>query len=127
MSRLHPERLERSHRLRSSQDHDLVKAQGHALRGTYCLVLVVARPGEPTRIGFIASRKGVGGSVQRNRARRRLREIVRRRWPRMPRTGYWLTFVAFRGALTAPHADLANDVERLLAMAGALAPIEAGD
>lgn len=126
MSRLHPERLERRHRLRASQDHDLVKAHGTAVRGACCLVLVLERPGEPTRVGFIASRRGVGGSVERNRARRRIREIVRRRWPRMPHTGWWLTFVAHRSTLTAPHADLATDVERLLERAGLLAPVEPG-
>jgi len=127
MSRLHPERLERRHRLRASQDHDLVKADGRAVRGALCLVLVLERPGEPTRIGFIASRRGVGGSVERNRARRRIREIVRRRWPRMPHTGWWLTFVAQRGALTASHADLATDVERLLERVGVLEPVADGD
>jgi len=126
MSREHPERLDRAHRLRSSLDHAEVKAGAVALRGQFCLVLVLAKAGEPTKIGFIASKRGVGGSVQRNRARRRLREIVRRRWPRIPPTGYWLTFVAFRGCLTAPHAELASDLERLLAQAGALAPIGAG-
>ena len=123
MSREHPERLDRPHRLRSSLDHAQVKAEGISFRGRYCLVLALARPEAPTRIGFIASRRSVGGAVQRNRARRRLREIVRRRWPRMPRSGYWLTFIALRGALTAPHQDLASDVEQLLARAGALAPI----
>ena len=43
---------------------------------------------------------------------------------RVPQEGYLLMFVAFRGALTAPHQDLASDVERLLARVGALAPIE---
>ena len=101
------ERLTREHRLTSSLDYSAVKDSGTALRGKHCLLLVLARAGEPTRIGFIASKKGVGGAVQRNRARRRLREIVRRRWPRLP----------------APHQELATDVEHLLAAAGALAPI----
>ena len=74
-------------------------------------------------MGFVASRRGVGGAVERNRARRRLREIVRRRWPRVPSTGFLLMFVAYRSAPTAPHQDLASDVERVLAAAGALSPI----
>jgi ribonuclease P protein component len=118
------ERLTREHRLRASRDFAAVKAGGTALRGAHCLLLVLARPGVTTRVGFIASKKGVGGAVQRNRARRRLREIVRRRFPRMPETGYLMVLIAFRSALTAPHQDLATDVERLLAQAGALAPVE---
>ena len=122
----HPERLSPKHRMRSSRDFTLAKTAGTALRGRYCMLLAVARPGEITRVGFIASRKGVGGAVQRNRARRRLREIVRRRWPRMPRMGYVLAFIGSRGTLTATHQELATDVERLLAEAGALAPIGMG-
>ena len=118
------ERFGRDRRLRSSRDFELLKARGTALRGRHCLLLVMARPGEPTQVGFVASKRGVGGSVQRNRARRRLREIVRRRFPRLPATGYWLGVVAFRTVLTASHQELASDVERLLAACGALSPLE---
>ncbi len=117
------ERLSRFHRLRSSLEIAEVKSAGRALRGEHCMLLVLARPGAPTRIGFIASKKSVGGAVERNRARRRLREILRRRWPRLPDTGYWILVIAHRGALDAPHQELASDLERLLATAGALAPI----
>lgn len=123
MSSVSSERLGRDRRLRSSSEFDQLKSCGTPLRGRHCLLLALARPGEPTRVGFIASRRGVGGAVQRNRARRRLREIVRRRFPRLPTTGYWLGLVAFRSALSAPHQELASDVESLLAACGALAPI----
>jgi ribonuclease P protein component len=123
MSRQRPESLAPANRLRSLREYAIAKAAGTPLRGRHCLLLVTARPGEPSKFGFIASRKAVGGAVQRNRARRRLREIVRRRWPRIPPTGYWMVLIAFRSALTADHQELATDVERLLAGAGALAPI----
>jgi len=83
----------------------------------------ILQNGVPTRIGFIASRKGVGDAVDRNRARRRLREIVRRRWPRLPLAGYRILVIAHRSATTAPHQELATDLEHLLASAGALAPL----
>ena len=116
------ERLSRDHRLRRSSDYALAKADGSPFRGRHCLLLALARPGQATRIGFIASKRGVGGAVERNRARRRLREIVRRRWSRIPSNGYWLAFVAFRSCLAVPHEELASDVERVLAQAGALDP-----
>jgi ribonuclease P protein component len=126
MSSGHPERLGRNHRLRFSREFALIKTAGRPLRGRNCLLLVLAQPGEPTRVGFIASGKGVGGAVQRNRARRRLREIVRRRWPRIPHTGCWLVLIASRSTLTASHEELVSEVERLLAGAGALAPAVRG-
>jgi len=118
-----PERLGREHRIRTTREYAAVKQLGRAYRGQYCLMLVLACPGEPTRFGFIASKRGVGGAVQRNRARRRLREIVRRRWPRLPLTGYWVVTIAFRTVLGAAHQALASEVEHLLASAGALEPI----
>ena len=91
------ERLGRDRRLRSAREFEQLKSEGTALRGRHCVLLVLARPGEPTRVGFVASRRGVGGAVQRNRARRRLREIVRRRFPRLAPTGYWLGLIANPG------------------------------
>ena len=117
------ERLSRFHRLRSSLEIAEVKASGRVFRGDHCMLLVLTQPSVPTRIGFIASKKGVGGAVERNRARRRLREILRRRWPRLPLTGYRILVIAYRSTLNAPHQELASDLERLLATAGALAPI----
>lgn len=111
-------------RLRTSREFLAVKSQGTPFRGRHCLLIALACPGESTRVGFITSKKGVGNAVQRNRARRRLREIVRTRWPRIPESGYWLVLIASRATLSAPHQDLAADIERVLAAAGALAPIE---
>jgi ribonuclease P protein component len=121
----HPERLPADRRLRTSDEHAAIKAGGTAVRSRCCILVVLPRPGEATKVGFVASRRSVGGAVQRNRARRRLREIVRRRWPRIVSIGYWLEFIALRPVLTAPHEILATEVEHLLASAGALRPIVA--
>jgi len=126
MSERHPERLTRDHRLRLAADFAALKQAGTPFRGPLCLLVALSRPGEPTRVGFVASKRGVGGAPSRNRARRRLREIVRRRWPRLPHAGYLLMFVASRTTLTASHQDLAGEVERLLASAGALRPLGRG-
>lgn len=122
MSLAPPERIHRRHRMRSGKDFAAVRQGGTAYRGRCCLLLALPAPGEVTRLGWIASKRGVGGAVQRNRARRRLREIVRRRWSRVPHHGFLLVFIASRAALTAPHQEMATEVESLLAHAGALAP-----
>lgn len=124
MTTTHPERWGPEHRLRSSRDFRAVQSGGTPFRGQYCILLALACPAEPTRFGFITSRRSVGNAVQRNRARRRLREIVRRRFPRMPRHGYGFVLIAHREVLTASHQELATDIERLFARAGALSPIE---
>jgi ribonuclease P protein component len=123
MSIPHPERLGREARLRNSREFVAVQSGGTLFRGRCALLLVLPRPGEPTRVGFIASKRGVGNAVQRNRARRRLREIVRRRWPRIAGAGWWFVVIASRAALDAPHERIASEVESLLTSAGLLAPI----
>ncbi len=116
------ERLAPQHRMRRAADFATVRGGGTAFRGRCCLLLALPQAGEVTRVGFIASKRGVGGAVQRNRARRRLKEIVRRRWPRIPHHGFLLVFIASRAILTVPHQELASEVETLLAHAGALVP-----
>jgi len=114
------ERIPAAQRLRSVADFARVRAEGRPVRGTHCLVVVVTADELTSRVAFVASRKAVGGAVQRNRARRRLREIVRRYWPRVRPRGIWLMFVAFRSTLTAPHTELTLDIERIMTRAGAL-------
>jgi ribonuclease P protein component len=117
------ERIGRVNRLTTSRDWARMRAGGNPTRGRHVILVRVEAAGEPTRVGFVASRRSVGNAVQRNRARRRIREIVRRRWARVPHEGWLFMFVAGRSALTASHQDLASDVERVLEGAGLLAPL----
>lgn len=112
------ERIGDAHRLRKGAEYAAIKQGGRALRGRFCLVLQLDQPGAATKVGFIASRRSVGDAVHRNRARRRMREIVRRRWPAVSPTGSWLAFIALSGLVRAPHDELVADVERLLSDAG---------
>ena len=47
------------------------------------LELRLARRAAPPRVGFTATKR-IGGAVQRNRVRRRLRALLRERWERIP-------------------------------------------
>jgi len=118
MTERHSERLERKRKLLNSREFVAVQTGGTLFRGRCMLLIVLPRPGELTRVGFVASKRGVGGAVQRNRARRRLREILRRRWTRVADQGWWMVFIASRSALDASHEKLATEVESLLADAG---------
>jgi ribonuclease P protein component len=53
------------------------------------------------RFGFTVSRK-VGTAVERNRVRRRLREIVRRNAALIPQTGHDYVLIGRRAALDMP-------------------------
>src|SRR3954454_24742421 len=79
-------------------------------------VLVQARPRDETplvRAGFTATKR-IGGAVQRNRAKRRMREAARLLLPELARPGHDYVFIARGGATTRPWARLLDDVKSAL-------------
>ena len=71
------ERLGRSQRLIHSADFEKIFSGGQRYGGRYLTLWVWKGPDAALRLGVVASRK-VGGAVQRNRAKRMMREIWRR-------------------------------------------------
>lgn len=113
------ERLRRIQRLRSPRDFQRVRAHGRRVSGAM-LTLGYAAQAEPgyvgfSRIGFTVSRR-VGGAVIRNRVKRRLREVMRRKLPTISR-GYDLVLTARPGAADARVETLEQEVRTLLAQA----------
>jgi ribonuclease P protein component len=66
----------------------------------------------PARVGFTVSKK-VGNAVERNRVRRRLREIVRLSPLPLP-DGHDYVLVGRRAALTQPFAEMVLEFEGAL-------------
>jgi ribonuclease P protein component len=66
------------------------------------------RDSGPPRVGFTVSKK-VGNAVERNRIRRRLREIVRRTSAVAPRPGRDYVLIGRRAGLDAPFEGLVGD------------------
>ncbi len=71
-------------------------------------------PADEIRFGLTASRK-VGGAVDRNRARRRLRALAREILPLAGRPGTDYVLIARTETATRAHAALRADLERALA------------
>jgi ribonuclease P protein component len=113
------ERLRRVQRLRSPRDFQRVRTQGRRVSGAVLLLGYAARAESDdsglTRIGFSVSRR-VGGAVVRNRVKRRLRELMRRKLARIA-PGYDLVITARPGAADARMETLEQEVARLLARA----------
>jgi ribonuclease P protein component len=110
-------RLSAAHRLRAASEFSRVREQGVSRAGKYVVINVLPLPeGGRCRFGIITSRK-VGNAVQRNRVRRRLREIIR---ACTPREAVWVVTVARRPAADAAFRDLQQDWLRTVKRLGGL-------
>jgi ribonuclease P protein component len=100
---------------RLRQRADFLAAAGGAKAATAAFVLQALdrRDGGPARVGFTVSRK-VGSAVERNRVRRRLREIVRLSAADRLRSGHDYVLIGRRAALALPFERMREDFNKAL-------------
>ena len=67
----------------------------------------------PIRVGFTVSKRA-GNSVERNRIRRRLREVVRLTGPSVMKAGYDYVLIGRRDALRLPSEKITQEFSRAL-------------
>jgi ribonuclease P protein component len=96
--------------------------RGRRVVGRYAVVFCVPAPGggDGPRVGVVASKR-VGGAVQRNRAKRLLREAGRTITGRLNDPDTWLVLVAKSAILARTSREVQDDIERALAEAGLVA------
>ena len=82
--------------------------------------------GGATRVGFTASRK-VGGAVQRNRARRRLKAAAGQIIPGHVKAGFDLVLIARGATAKRPFRALLEDLKAALKRVGAWCGSDAGN
>ena len=111
--------LPQQSRMRRPEDFRRVLRTGRRAGGSVVaghLLLVGSdgpvRSGEPAKVGFIVSR-AVGSAVVRNRVKRRLRELMRRRVASLP-GGCLLVLRAYPAAASARQEDLAADLDLVI-------------
>jgi len=103
---------------RLKQRADFLAAAAGAKAPAAAFILQARERGDaaPSRFGFTVSKK-VGNAVERNRARRRLREIVRRSAALPQATGHDYVLIGRAAALKLPFdrmmADFAGALKRV--------------
>jgi ribonuclease P protein component len=108
-----PSSFPKEARLRRRSEFLSVQGSGRKVPADCLLALVQPNGGGSTRIGLTVSSK-VGNSVVRNRIRRRLRELFRRRRAALP-GGLDVVLVARTSAAEADFARLTRSFERIAA------------
>ena len=112
--------MKRNFRLTRSTDFKRVRNAGKSY--AHPLVVLVATPATENsiRIGFTAGRS-VGGAIERNRAKRLLREAMRMLLPSV-RTGWDLVLIARQPLPTATFEQVQATLSQLFRRANLLTP-----
>jgi ribonuclease P protein component len=104
-------RFRRHQHIRQRAEFQAVYDQGRKHQGRHMLVFALAREGQPARLGIAATRK-LGMAVERNRAKRRVRELFRHH-PAPP--GFDIVIVPRRSLIDAPYTSLEAEYVATLA------------
>lgn len=108
--------LPRELRLRRAEDYERLRREGKTFAGRMMVLSVAPNQAGYNRYGFVISRR-FGKAVQRNRARRLMREGVRLLHPRLV-SGYDLALIARSGMQSQSLSSVVPELERLLRQAG---------
>jgi len=108
--------MKRKFRLRRSTDFKRVRRLGKSYAHPF--VVLIKHPNEEifSRFGVAAGRS-IGGAVQRNKAKRRLREIIRHRHSDI-QPGWDILLLARQAIEDASHEDLLEAIDQLISQAG---------
>ncbi|HET9200942.1 MAG TPA: ribonuclease P protein component [Dehalococcoidia bacterium] len=100
--------------LRGDDSFTAVFRRGRRQDGSFIAVRALPNERPEIRVGFNIAKK-MGGAVDRNRVRRRLRHILKQL---DPVAGYDLVLIANQRTRSAPYSQLKSETESLLRAAG---------
>jgi ribonuclease P protein component len=108
--------MKRKFRLRSSTDFKRVRRLGKSY--AHPLIVLIKHPNEVNISRFgVAAGRSIGNAVERNRSKRRIREIIRIQIPKI-QTGWDIIFLARQPMKDASFAELQAAVDQLIERAG---------
>jgi ribonuclease P protein component len=104
--------MKRSLSLRGGAEFQRVWENGKAWSNTLFVIRAFVNGGSSARFGFVVGKK-VGNAVERNRMKRRMREVVRSCYEQIT-PGWDVILIARRGAENADYVTLQAAIENLL-------------
>jgi ribonuclease P protein component len=102
------QRFSRSYHLRSRHSFQRNRRVGRRRRTGHFIVSLSPGPEPHSRLGLVVSRR-VGGAVQRNRLKRRLREVFRTNLERFP-AATDVVVIAMAGAPALSYAEIRTEI-----------------
>lgn len=105
--------LPKPKRLTKQRDFLKLASSGHTVFGPFATLRVRQIKNQPSKVAFITSTKVFKKAVDRNRAKRRMREAVAQLWDKIPAEMH-LLFILKPESKTAEWSILIQEVERLI-------------
>jgi len=105
--------LPKENRLKRKKEFETVFKGGRIAKGKYVFLKYLGNGTEKTKIGFVVSKKISKLAVERNKAKRRIREIVRLRRKEI-KEGLSIIVIALPPINDAPFKEIKKDMENLL-------------
>ena len=110
--------MNRNFRLKQSTDFKRVRRYGKSYAHPFIVLVVLPAEDEKSLFGVSAG-KTVGNAVQRNRAKRLIREAIRALLPRISQ-GWKVILIARKPIITAKLTDIQSGIQELLIRADLL-------
>ena len=107
--------MTRNFRLKQSTDLKRVRRSGKSYAHPFIVLVVLPAEGERTLFGVTAG-SSVGGAVQRNRAKRLIREAIRSLLPNI-QPGWKLVLIARKPIIAAELSDIQSSLQELFTRA----------
>ena len=105
--------LDKARRLTKKRDFMKLATQGRPIYGPYMVLRIRKLATEHSQVAFITSTKVMKLAVDRNRAKRRMRALLREMWSEVP-GGFHLLFILKPIVKDEAYALLRDEVRRML-------------
>jgi len=105
--------LPKENRLKKEKEFEAVFKGGRTFKGSCVFLKYLANGTDKTKIGFVVSKKVSKSAVVRNKAKRRMREIVRLRKKEI-KEGLSIIIVALPPIKDAEYKEIERDIAGLL-------------